>query len=421
MRTPVIAAALALASWAGSAKAEQPAIFVSVNDAKCVVPPGPAGEYGFRFIKTAGDSTYVPVTRVRVNNTEVQSVVLGSIGGSFEVRFDTDTQKDLKVSCEAPGKPAIPGSTVPARTEQVAPAPASEDEGFEKGDAALAWLTQTMGIHGHAYKDGVWTIYNLPDGRPAFPLPPHVTEHQRVRLAIVLPQGAGARFTVDGCGGSPTFRPQGAFRHASSHGRGTEQRAFTLLDHATDLQCSENLTYTIEVRDHGVTTAGKSSLPIDSVQRFFVSAGVMFDFVSPERLSLQDRPAAGGGSEKYVELADHFAGFRPLITAGVYPCEANPHDWKVCNMFAPVIAVDVTRIDQGAGLGLQFMPIHGLGIVGGFDVYLSDHVPEKVNAKPGSTWTVPGDLPVDKRFDLDSLGGFVGAVVTLDVIGSIFH
>ena len=428
MRALTIAGAVAFSLIAHTAAAESATVDVSVADAKCTVGSGPAGEYEIRFRRSATDAAEVSAQHVRVNNTDTRTIVLGSIATSFEIKFDTDTQKDVKVACDAPAKLTSPQPLAFSRFDgggepRPHPGPPNEDsDGFEGAGAALAWLTQHEKISAHTFRDGVWTLYHLPDGRPAFPLPAHVTEHQRVRLAVVLPKGATARFGVDACGGVPTFRAEGSFRHAlRESGRKDAADSFTVLDHTTDLTCADNLTYTVEVKEHGTVASTRSSLVIDSVQRFFVGAGVMFDFVSPERLSLNDRPSATGGSEKYIELADHFAGFRPLITAGVYPCEANPHDWKVCNMFAPVIAVDVTRIDQGAGLGLQFMPVHGLGIVGGFDVYLSEHLPEKVSAKPGDTWSVPGDLPVDERFDLDSLGGFVGVVCTLDVIASIFH
>ncbi len=90
-------------------------------------------------------------------------------------------------------------------------------------------------------------------------------------------------------------------------------------------------------------------------------------------------------------------------------------------MFAPVIAIDPTRLDQGARLGLQISPIHSLGVVGGADVFLSEKVPNEVNVKAGRAWTVPGDLPVDKRFDADSFGAFVGVTATLDLLTSMFN
>lgn len=299
-----------------------------------------------------------------------------------------------------------------------------------RSDDALRWLTEEhfRGLHktpGHFQEDGVWFLYHLPDGRPAFPLPPHITEHQRVRLRVVVPDGAGARFSVESCTDAPSFRTEGTFRPGRPGGKPVSTaeaspRSFAIVDYPQDLTCKKTLAYTVEVKEGAAVASTKTSIAIDSVQRFFVGAGIMFDFVSPQKLSLKDRPIAGGGSEKYVELANHFAGFRPLVTLGVYVCEANPRDWKPCNMFAPVIALDPTRLDQGAGLGLQVSPIHGLGIVGGADVFLSEKVPNEVRVRPGQAWTVPGDLPVDHRFDAESFGGFVGVTATLDLLTSMF-
>jgi hypothetical protein len=307
----------------------------------------------------------------------------------------------------------------------------AEEAADLRSDDALHWLTEEhfRGLHktpGHFQEDGVWVLYHLPDGRPAFPLPAHITEHQRVRLRVVVPEGSSARFSVESCGDAPSFRSEGSFRAAKPGSRRAPPadagpRSFAVVDYPQDLTCSKTLSYTVEVKEGGTVASTKTSIGIDPVQRFFVGGGIMFDFVSPQKLSLKDRPIAGGGSEKYVELADHFAGFRPLITLGVYVCEANPRDWKLCNMFAPVIAIDPTRLDQGAGLGLQISPIHGLGVVGGADVFLSEKVPNEVNVKPGQAWTVPGDLPVDKRFDADSFGAFVGVTATLDLLTSMFN
>ncbi len=459
------------------ARADDIGIDVSVADAKCFVSSGPTGEYPIRFVKSASDRTAVQAKRVRVDNVDTASVTLGSIATKFEVQFDTDSKRDVKVTCEAPSKsPPQPPLGSPRRPSPVldpwvpptgvasppsgpppwtspsppqgpplgAPPPpwpfphrgeggprADEDDrdGTERSDAALRWLTEEhfRGLRktpGHFEENGVWILYHLPDGRPAFPLPPHITEHQRVRLRVVVPEGAGVRFSVESCGDVPSFKTEGAFRGARGPRARRAERPeakFAIVDYTQDLECTKNLAYTVEVRDGGQIASTKTSIAIDSVQRFFVAGGIMFDFAAPQKLSLNDRPAAGGGSEKYIELAHHFAGFRPLITVGVYPCEANPKSWRLCNVFSPIIAIDPTRLDQGAGLGLQVSPVHGLGIAAGADVYLSQKIPDQVKAKPGDTWTVPGDLPVDKRFDAESFGAFLGVTVTLDTITSAFQ
>jgi hypothetical protein len=456
MRWFLVLALAASAFVTLDARAEDGAIEIVVAEGRCAVSAGPTGDYPIYFIKSASDRTQAPAKHVRVNGTETATVLLGSIATKFQVKFDSDTKHDVEVTCDAPPKtptvtpapaiatPSTPPPFAPLAVPMPPPFPRSPDaepmhhgpplddaaDEREAEEAAIHWLTDEhfRGLHktpGHFEENGVWTLYHLPDGRPAFPLPIHITEHQRVRLRVVVPEGAGARFNIDSCAAVPSFRSEGPFKSASAPQHKREpangERKFVIVDYPQELSCTKTLTYSVQVKDHGVVAETKTSISIDSVQRFFVGAGLEFDFAAPQKLSLNDRAVAGGGSEKYIELAHHFAGFRPLITAGVYPCVANPHDWKVCNMFAPVIAIDPTRIDQGAGLGLQFSPIHGLGIVGGADVYLSEKIPDEVHAKPGQTWTVPGDLPVDKRFDAESFGGFLAVTVTLDLLTSVFQ
>lgn len=488
MRRTFLFAFVVSALVAKSARADDLSIDVSVADGKCAVSSGPTGEYSIRFVKSATDRTPVSVSRVRVNDVDTSSVTLGSIATKFEVQFDTESKRDVKVACSSPSKmhaaspaappapqapsspswpmggwspvppnpsgppagfppgppmgsgPPGPPPMLPFARGQGEPRDADEPEdGTVKSDAALRWLTEEhfRGLHktpGHFEENGVWVLYHLPDGRPAFPLPPHITEHQRVRLRVVVPEGAGARFSIESCGDVPSFKTEGGYqrphgtrehrgpRHGRpGDGRPGEEPKFAVVDYPQELSCTKNLAYTVAVKDGTVVGATKTSIAIDSVQRFFVGGGIMFDFAAPQKLSLNDRPTTNGASEKYIELAHHFAGFRPLITLGVYPCEANPKDWKVCNMFSPIIAIDPTRLDQGAGLGLQFSPVHGLGINAGADVFLSQKIPDQVKAKPGDAWTVPGDLPTDKRFDAQSFGGFLGVTVTLDTITSVFQ
>jgi hypothetical protein len=328
------------------------------------------------------------------------------------------------------------GAVIEPCTKLLAPAPKDTAEPAIKAEAAaptgqlnasllneqaLAWLASRK-ITGHAVTGGVhgkvYRLYHLPDGTPAFPMPAHASEEDRIELWLVLPSEAKATVEVIACDRAPAVRVQGSYKdvlEAAGQLHGRQETIFVLTSYPQPLQCAGTLTYKITLAGQGTDGSTTNALTLDPVYRFEWSVGYGFDFGKPRRLGLADRQPAG--TDKVVVDPSEFTGAKPIVTLLVNVCGTNPSDLDWCDRYLnPTLWVDPTRLQKGFGVGLTVRPFFGVGILAGVSVFKSTELADGVSANPGDTWTAAGDLPTKEVFNRRSLGLMLAATVDADIL-----
>lgn len=271
------------------------------------------------------------------------------------------------------------------------------------------------------------TLYHLPDGRPAFPLPTHLAESADIALAAVIPDGAQASFQVTSCDARPGYRIAGSFSGASEvlgrlQSAERPQRTYHIAQHDSLLRCAGTLSYEVQIDfDEGAPEVKQSlSIVLDPVYRFSWGVALGFDFGSPTQLSLGDRNDGSGGSEKFISELDDMTGLQPFVSLTVFLFEANPRDWHLTNVFFnPFVALDPLRLTEGFVVGLNIKPFFEVGVLLGLSVFQVEQLKDGVSSEPGDTWTAAGDLPTDKVFSKDSLGLLVGVELPVEVLTAL--
>jgi hypothetical protein len=323
-----------------------------------------------------------------------------------------------KLLAPAPKDPGIKAEPV---------APPSELNASLLNEQALIWLANKK-ITGHAVTGGVhgkvYRLYHLPDGTPAFPMPAHASEEDRIELWLVLPSGAKATVEVIACDKVPDVRVHGSYKDVLDdagqlHGR--EAIEFVLTSYPKPLQCAGTLTYKITPTGKGTGGSTTNAIILDPVYRFEWSVGYGFDFGKPRRLGLADRqPASGAGADKVVVDPSEFTGAKPIITLLVDVCGTNPAELDWCDRYLnPTLWLDPTRLQKGFGVGLTVRPFFGVGILAGVSVFKSTELADGVSVNPGDTWTATGDLPTKEVFNRKSLGLMLAATVDADIFAKL--
>ena len=331
------------------------------------------------------------------------------------------------------------GTVIETCTKLLAPAPrepaveaeptalASQLNASLLNEQALAWLANKK-ITGHAVTGGVHgkvhRLYHLPDGTPAFPMPAHASEEDRIELWLVLPSGAKATIEVIACDKAPEVRVHGSYKDvldAAGQLHGLKAIAFVLTSYPKPLQCAGTLTYKITPTGKGTGGSTTNAITLDPVYRFEWSVGYGFDFGKPRRLGLADRQTASGAStDKIVVDPREFTGAKPIVTLLVDVCGTNPSELDWCDRYLnPTLWVDPSRLQKGFGVGLTVRPFFGFGILAGVSVFKSTELANGVSANPGDTWTTAGDLPTKEVFNRKSLGLMLAATVDADIFAKL--
>lgn len=272
-------------------------------------------------------------------------------------------------------------------------------------------------------------IYHLPTGAPAFPLPRHINEKDDLEIWTVIPSDATVAVEVSACDKVPAVRVAGTYKAAAEYAGKLqsgekEPLTFKLDGYAKRLNCAGTLTYKIDVAHKGLAASTTTSIAFDPVYRFEWGVGFMFDFATPHKLSLGDRPTDDGmgnvASEKFVVDSDDYTGFKPVIALGINVCGTNPSEMTWCDrLVQPTLVLDPTRLTSGFGLGLTFRPFHGFGVMAGMTVFKSTVLADGVMTKVGESWGIAGDLPTKEVFNKDSLGFMLSAVISTDVFAEL--
>ncbi|HMG55607.1 MAG TPA: hypothetical protein VK601_19045 [Kofleriaceae bacterium] len=295
---------------------------------------------------------------------------------------------------------------------------------------ALAALTGQFKVAGHHtptgsddYFGGTYTIYHLPDGSAAFPIPQHISEKDTIELAIVLPVGATAKIDILACDEVPTVRVDGSLKAATAAAGQIQsgETEFVLKSYPVKLSCAGTLSYRIQTSGGGAAGNTTSSIPIDPVYRFHWGAGAMFDFGMPHVVGLKDRPAASGmGTEKFVTDSADRGGLKPLVTLSASVCKTNPKNFNACDVFVPTVWLDPRRPTSGFGWGVGIRPGNYVTFLVGMTVFETQSVERGVVAPVGSTWTAPGDLPTHSDYTKQSIGFALGLSLDTGVFAKVF-
>jgi hypothetical protein len=80
--------------------------------------------------------------------------------------------------------------------------------------------------------------------------------------------------------------------------------------------------------------------------------------------------------------------------------------------------VDPSRLDEGAGIGLNLRPFAGFGVLVAMTVFEEDTIRGDL-AKKGDTWVGEGDLPIDKELSRRSIGVFVGLAADTSIVKAL--
>jgi len=287
----------------------------------------------------------------------------------------------------------------------------------------------------------VYRLYHLPDGSPAFPVPMHITERDKILISVARPPGAHTDITVSSCEKVPSFRIIGSLAEtrallkkltplmkSQNLREEGDYSKYRLKSAIHEVQCSGALTYKITTTlFDGTTSSTVTTINIDPVYHLAWGVALTFDFGQQKNLSLKDRlNAKKTATEKFISSESEYSGVRPLILVGLYPFGANPHNWRVMDWFSPFIGVDPSRIDEGFMWGLSICPLPGVGLAVGMSVYASEELDDNATAaggtplQPGDAYTAIGDLPTKKVFNGDSVGGFIGISLTTEAFKALF-
>ncbi|MFV8749674.1 hypothetical protein ACNOYE_03870 [Nannocystaceae bacterium ST9] len=273
------------------------------------------------------------------------------------------------------------------------------------------------------------TLYFLPDGTPAFPIPADLEETDIITIAVVVPVGSVIEVEDTSCPELVLGRVRGLEDEQGliDESSGTEQNPNTKPDEFEirefgEFQCSDALGIELEgslaneTDTHTIDVKREHELPLDKVYFLTVGAGVVFDLSRPTRVSLHERPISGmgGQTEQVISQSRDFSGMRPVVTVGAHLCGANPNHWRPCDLFSPTLVLDPLRIDDGFGFGLNLTtPWFGILVAG--SMYKSQVLDDNLGVGVGDVWTLPGALPTRERFDANSFGLMVGLTVTTDL------
>jgi hypothetical protein len=349
-----------------------------------------------------------------------------SFGGSFAGKTIVITKSDRSELCivqlgprpVAPGDAQDPNDTPPQHFATL-------------DDDALVYLQSTLKLTDHG-SDGSpalgrkIVLYHLPGGAPAFPIPSHLTEKDEIAIKVAAPKDALVKIEVSSCDAVPGIRVLGAYADASRIGavalRAAAAPPPTWVVRGSDrtLSCANSLVYKITVTADGKVASTTTTIPIDPIYRVSWGAAVIFDFGRPRQIALKDRPTADGTStEKYVSQTDDYSGFRPVVLLALHLCGLNPRKWNWCDLVAPFVGADLSRLSSGFLTGIEIMPFSGIGVVGGVSLFKSDVLDPAARVKVNDTFSATGTIPKSSAFNGDGVGAFIGVAVTSDVFSQL--
>jgi hypothetical protein len=379
-------------------------------------------------VRVERDGKELGKATVKAKSTKLDPpVTFASGAGATIVRVgDEKTSCNFIIAASASPQPSDPrpGDPRPGDPKSSDPKSASIVE------AARQYLSQqnildherTGGWRGHTYK-----LYHLPDGSPAFPLPNRIAEEDRVELWIVAVAGEAATAEITTCNEVPVARISGASLSEQAQpiksGEGirdgaAEPPAFQLRSVAPSSRCAEQLSYKLGSR-HGQQ---EISIKIAPVHLFAWGLAYGFDFGRPTRLSLVERPVAGGAgeTERVIVSERDSAGLRPMVTLTLNACRANLQDWDLCDAIGLTAMVDPGRLAEGGGLGLKLQPYPGLGVLIGLTFFQVDTFQAGHALQVGDVFGPAGELPIDKDFTRKSLGLFLGFGGDTETVKKLF-
>ena len=344
------------------------------------------------------------------------SVLLSAADLSGAIQITAEDGREI-ASCDVPKLDHAADGGAPAAAS--AGEPPAVDASIVA--AARAYLADKH-ITDHPRAGRRITLYHLPDGHPAFPIPAHLSEADRLRLVVVAPAGARAEFAVTSCEDVPGFRIAGSFAAARSRVGLLQSGELQEIAHDVELSCSGTLSYEVRVGLAGgpALVSRAIAIRLEPVYRFSWGIALVFDFGAPPRLGLGDRPS-GDGSEKFITRDSSLSGVRPLISLTFHPWAANPRNWRLCNAFNLFLALDPTRMTEGFAAGLNLKPAAEIGLLVGLSVFQSQKLADGVSERPGDSWSASGGLPTKKVFDKDSLGLLLGVEVSLELLTSLLR
>jgi len=376
---------------------------------------------------TLGVDLHLAVGKVPIDWAKKAAVPTVPNGAYADETVVITTKADAKAVCTV--KPAAKGAA-----GQVAPDSTTTQSSTlttaKLTEDALAALTGELKVTGHRtpadhYFGGSYTLYHLPDGSAAFPIPQHISEKDSIELAIILPVGATAKIDILACDEVPIVRVDGSLKAATeAAGRlhGIDATKFVLKAYPVKLSCAGTLSYRIQTSGGDAAGNTATSIVIDPVYRFNWGAGAMFDFGTPHVVGLKDRPAESGtGNEKFVtDVADR-SGLKPIVTLSASICKTNPKSFNACDVFVPTVWLDPTRPTSGFGWGVGIRPGNYVTFIVGMTVFETQSVERGVVAPVGSTWTAAGDLPTHSDYTKRSIGFALGLSLDTGVFAKVFN
>ncbi len=259
-----------------------------------------------------------------------------------------------------------------------------------------------------------------------------ITERDAIRLVAIIPPDGDVEFKVTECDAVPWYRllhvegqspaqAQEKTPDDKTKKKIVEEPLMRAQFYDIDLRCATRLKYTVKITLPGCEAQAKTvehTFPTQPVYDFFLGAGVGFDFGSPAEYSAQSRLKSDGTTEKILVRTSDQTGFKPVITLTQFPFGLNlaRKDCRWWEVPAPFIALDPTRVDKGALAGIQWTIGRASGIMTGVSVFKTQKLSSPVGLSPGSV--IPDNVSLSTRdtFNSDSVGFFVGANFTTDVL-----
>ncbi|MGH7788122.1 MAG: hypothetical protein ACRERC_14715 [Candidatus Binatia bacterium] len=297
-------------------------------------------------------------------------------------------------------------------------------------DLGAAPQGRTRPVVAEGWRTGrTFDLYHMPNGQAVSTLPADLTERDTIRLVVIAPANADVEWPSDGfsCANRPIYRlfhvPPAVEGEAQSGGADLipEQPKPSLFWYPQDLRCADKLEYTVKVTLPGCQTAfeDKHTFKTRPVYDFSIGAGFGFDFGSPVEFSVQNRTGETEVERVIVRTTDR-TGFKPVITLSYFPFGTDLDRFRWWEVPAPFIALDPTRIDQGAIAGLSWTFPPGFGIMTGVSVYQSQVISSPVGAQPGDVLPMGVNLGTRETFNSDSVGFFLGANFTTEIMAAFF-
>lgn len=397
-----------------------------------IVEGGPSGKEAAARkdipVRVERDGKELGKATVKAKSTRLDAPVTFASGAGATIVRVGDEKTSCNFIIEAPASPPSSDPSSPA------PRPGAPTPTDPRSATLVAQARQYLGQQnildhertggwlGHTYK-----LYHLPDGSPAFPLPNRIAEEDRVELWIVAVAGEAATAEITTCNEVPVARISGVRPSEQAlppkSGEGIRDGAaalpaFQLRPVAPSSRCAEQLSYKISSQ-HGQQ---EISIKIAPVHLFAWGLAYGFDFGRPTRLSLVERPVAGGAgeTERVIVSERDSAGLRPMVTLTLNACRANLQDWDLCDAFGLTAMADPGRLTEGGGLGLKLQPYPGLGVLVGVTFFQVDTFKAGHALQVGDVFGQPGELPIDKDFTWKSLGLFLGFGGDTETVKKLF-